>query len=170
MKLTTLLLSIFLLSTLVQAQKNEKTLYRCLPCGNDCDKAEYKDEGKCGNCGMQLVRASTINFAEVSPSDICDYIKRHPKTVLLDVRTKLEYEGMASPNFGTLKGAINIPIQELPQRLSELEMHKGKQILVFCSHSQRSPQAAYLLTQRGFNKVANMAGGMSVLQDISCKK
>jgi rhodanese-related sulfurtransferase len=78
--------------------------------------------------------------------------------------------GKANPDFGTLKDAINIPIQELPQRLAELEKYKGKEILVFCSHSHRSPQAAYLLRQQGFDKVVNMAGGMSVLQDGSCKK
>ena len=170
MKLTTLLLATIICLTQVQAQKAGKLIYRCLPCGNECDKSEYSAEGKCSHCGMQLVVASTINFTEVSPACICDYISRHPQTVLLDVRTKAEYEGKANPDFGTLKGAINIPIQELPQRLSELETYKGKEILVFCSHSHRSPQAAYLLTQEGFAKVVNMAGGMSVLQDTSCKK
>jgi len=95
---------------------------------------------------------------------------RHPQTILLDVRTKAEYEGTVSENFGTLRGSINIPIQELTQRFSELEKYKGKEILVYCSHSHRSPQAAYFLTQHGFDKVLNMSGGMSVLQDSSCKK
>jgi rhodanese-related sulfurtransferase/DNA-directed RNA polymerase subunit RPC12/RpoP len=170
MKFTTLLLATFLCSTLVQAQKADKAVYQCLPCGSECDKAKYSAEGKCTHCGMQLVLASTINFTEISPANICDYITRNSEAILLDVRTKAEYEGRANPNFGTLKGAINIPIQELLQRISELEKYKGKEILVFCSHSHRSPQAAYLLTQQGFDKVVNMAGGMSVLQDTSCKK
>jgi len=170
MKLTTLLLATFLCSTFVQAQKAGKVVYKCLPCGNECDKVAYSAEGKCTHCGMQLVGASTINFTEVSPAGMCDYIALHPQIVLLDVRTKEEYEGKANPDYGTIKGAINIPVQELPQRLSELEKYKGKEILVYCSHSHRSPQAAYLLTQEGFDKVVNMAGGMSVLQDTSCKK
>lgn len=154
----------------LQAQKAEKVVYRCLPCGNECDKATYTTDGKCTHCGMQLVAASTISFAEVSAASICQYITQHPETVLLDVRTTAEYEGKASPDFGTLKGAINIPIQELSHRLSELAIHKGKEVLVFCSHSHRSPQAAYLLTQHGFTRVLNMAGGMSVLKDVRCKK
>jgi len=170
MKFTVLLLATFLCSMLLQAQKAGTVVYRCLPCGSECDKAAYSAEGKCTHCGMQLVLASTINFTEVSPTDICDYIKRNPEVILLDVRTKAEYEGKSNPNFGTLKGAINIPIQELSRRISELEKYRGKEILVFCSHSHRSPQAAYLLTQQGFDKVVNMAGGMSVLQDTSCKK
>lgn len=159
-----------LCSTLFQAQKDDKVIYRCLPCGNECDKAEYSAEGNCTHCQMLLVPASTIKFKEVSPSTICDYIMHHPQTVLLDVRTKAEFEGTASENFGTLRGAINIPIQELTQRLSELEKYKDKEILVYCSHSHRSPQSAYFLMQHGFDKVLNMSGGMSVLQDSSCKK
>ena len=170
MRHTTLLFAIFLCSMLVQAQKVDADVYKCLPCGNECDKAAYSTQGKCTHCGMQLVRASTINFAEVSPASICDYIANHPHTVLLDVRTKEEYEGKVNPDYGTLKGAINIPVQELPQRLSELQKYKGKEILVYCSHSHRSPQAAFLLTQQGFVNVVNMAGGMSVLQDTDCKK
>ncbi|WP_158513022.1 rhodanese-like domain-containing protein [Flavisolibacter tropicus] len=119
---------------------------------------------------MKLVPASTIHFEEIAPSTICSYIASHPDAILLDVRTNGEYEGTANPNYGTLKGAINIPIQELSQRLSELDKYKDKEILVYCSHSHRSPQAAYLLTQNGFIKVVNMAGGMSVVQDTTCKK
>ena len=81
-----------------------------------------------------------------------------------------EFEGTADPNYGTLKNAINIPIQELANRLSEIESLKTKEIIVFCSHSHRSPRASYLLIQNGFTDVTNMAGGMNVLKDNSCKK
>ncbi|MDQ3279479.1 MAG: rhodanese-like domain-containing protein [Bacteroidota bacterium] len=169
MKFIVLLFATMLCSMFVQAQKNDPVIYRCLPCGNDCDNGEYDAVGKCAHCGMQLVPASSITFRNISPATICDYIKEHPETVLLDVRTRAEYEGKASPNFGTLKGAINIPIQELSQRLLELQKFRNKEILVFCSHNHRSPQAAYLLTQNGFTKVANMFGGMSVVRDATCK-
>lgn len=80
-----------------------------------------------------------------------------------------EYEGTSNPNFGILKGAFNIPIQELSGRLSELKKYKDEEILVFCSHSHRSPQAVYLLGQNGFAKMANMSGGMSVVKDVNCE-
>jgi rhodanese-related sulfurtransferase/DNA-directed RNA polymerase subunit RPC12/RpoP len=158
-----------LCSTYVEAQKTGKVIYKCTPCGHDCDKAAYSAAGKCADCNMPLVLASTINFKEVSPENICDYISHHPQAILLDVRTKEEYEGTATPNFGTLKGAINIPIQQLAERMSELEKYKEKEIVVFCSHSHRSPQAAYQLTQHGFTNVVNMSGGMSVVTDPACK-
>ena len=86
------------------------------------------------------------------------------------MRTKEEFEGKADPDFGTLKNAINIPIQELENRISEISRYKNQEIIVFCSHSHRSPQASYILTQNGFKDIINMTGGMSTLTDKSCNK
>ena len=88
---------------------------------------------------------------------------------MLDVRTKEEFEGKAEPDFGSLKNAVNIPIQEFDTKLSSINSLKNKEIIVYCSHSHRSPQASYILTQNGFTNVTNMAGGMSVVKDNSCK-
>lgn len=148
----------------------QKETYRCLPCGRDCDNATYTKPGSCGDCHMELVKSTTIVFKNIPPSSICEYIASHPYTVLLDVRTKEEFEGKSNPNYSTLKNAINISIQELPNRLKELEKYKGREILVFCSHSHRSPRASHLLTQNGFTKVVNMSGGMSEVGNVPCKK
>ena len=152
-------------SASVQADK-----YQCIPCGYDCDKEILDGPGSCAQCKMPLVKTSSINFHTIQPSDICSYIKKHPDVILLDVRTKEEFEGRGNPDFGTLKNAINIPIQQLPGRLTEIAKLKKKDIIVFCSHSHRSPQASYMLTQNGFTRITNMAGGMSVMKDKACMK
>lgn len=144
--------------------------YQCLPCGRDCDKTEYNKPGECPHCQMRLVKKSTVTFKSIQPSEICSYITQHPDVVLLDVRTKGEFEGKADPNFGTLKNAINLPIQQLEERLTSISALKEKEIIVYCSHSHRSPQAAYILSQNGFKNIINMAGGMSVMSDRSCIK
>jgi len=51
-----------------------------------------------------------------------------------------------------------------------LAPYKEKEIIVYCSHSHRSPQACYILTQNGFSNVTNMNGGMSVMKDKSCMR
>ena len=150
--------------------KASPQIYQCIPCGYDCDKQVYDKAGQCPNCKMELVKQSSIIFKNIEPSEICAYIKSHPNVVLLDVRTKLEFEGKADPNYGTLENAINLPIQEFDTKLKILDSLKNKEIIVFCSHSHRSPRASHLLTQNGFTNVTNMAGGMSVLKDNSCKK
>lgn len=144
--------------------------YRCLPCGQECDQKDYSKPGQCTSCGMELVNKTTIRFGNISPADICQYIKTHPAAVLIDVRTKEEFEGKADPDFGGLANSINIPVQELEKRIPTLSALKEKEIIVFCSHSHRSPRAAYLLGKNGFSKVKNMSGGMSVMKDNNCKK
>lgn len=146
------------------------TSYQCMPCGADCDNDVYTKPGKCPHCGMDLVLKTTIYFKTIQPQDVCKYIETHPNVVLLDVRTREEFEGKANPDFGTLKNAINVPVQELENNISTLEPYKDKEIIVYCSHSHRSPRASYILTQHGFTNVTNMAGGMSVMKDQRCMK
>jgi rhodanese-related sulfurtransferase/DNA-directed RNA polymerase subunit RPC12/RpoP len=142
--------------------------YQCIPCGRDCDNDVYDKPGKCPHCQMDLVEKSTVHFKTIEPSMLCQYIAEHPNVVLLDVRTKEEFEGKADPNYGTLKNAINVPVQELEKNISTLAPYKDKEMIVYCSHSHRSPRACYILTQNGFSNVTNMAGGMSVMKDKSC--
>jgi rhodanese-related sulfurtransferase len=144
--------------------------YQCIPCGLDCDNEVYDKPGKCSHCQMELIEKSTVHFKTIEPSMLCQYISQHPNVVLLDVRTKEEFEGKADPNYGTLKNAINVPVQELEKNISTLAPYKDKEIIVYCSHSHRSPRACYILTQNGFSNVTNMAGGMSVMKDNSCMR
>ena len=139
------------------------TQYVCLPCGNDCDNTVYSKPGTCPHCMMQLVDKATIKFHNIEPDAICSFITDMGKNnvVLLDVRTREEFNGTAKDKFGKLKGAINIPVQELDKRMSELNKYKNKEIIVYCSHSHRSPMASYMLMQKGFTKVTNMEFGMS---------
>jgi rhodanese-related sulfurtransferase len=139
-----------------------------MPCGQDCDKKVYNEPGHCPGCGMVLVTRSSISFGSIEPDDLCDYIAKNPNIVLLDVRSPREFEGKSHPDYGTLKNAINIPIQELDSRMDELDKYKDKEIIVYCSHSQRSSQASYLLVQNGFRKVTNMAKGLRAMKDREC--
>lgn len=71
--------------------------------------------------------------------------------VLIDVRTPAEVaEGMAP-------GAINIPLQEIEQRLSEFP--KDKDLLIYCRSGKRSMAASNFLIENGYDKVFNVVGG-----------
>ncbi len=139
----------------------------CQPCGQDCDKEVYDKPGTCPVCFMPLVKKTTVVFKNISPEQIAGYIRQHAGVVLIDVRTKEEFEGKANPDFGTLRNAINVPVQQLESRLPSLEGLKKKDILVYCSHGHRSEVASYILTQHGFDHVTNMTGGMHVMHDRS---
>jgi rhodanese-related sulfurtransferase/DNA-directed RNA polymerase subunit RPC12/RpoP len=141
--------------------------YVCMPCGGDCDTTIHLRPGTCTYCNMQLVEKSTIVFKKIDPQQLCSFIqsKGEKNVVLLDVRTPAEFNGTTEDKFGRLKNAINIPIQNLEERINELGKYKEKEIVVYCSHSHRSPGASYMLNQKGFKKVTNMQGGMSVWKD-----
>lgn len=73
------------------------------------------------------------------------------KTILLDVRTKSEWDN------GYIKGAVNIPVDELRDRLSELT--KDKRIIIYCAVGLRGYIASRILFQNEFTNVANLSGG-----------
>jgi rhodanese-related sulfurtransferase len=142
----------------------DEELFVCLPCGSGCDTIQFKNAGTCGHCSMELVKRSTVIHSNVDPENLCSFIVKagNDNVLLLDVRTPEEFEGRAETKFGRLNNAINIPVQDLEKRMKELENYKNKEIIVYCSHSHRSPRASYMLTQKGFKKVTNLQGGMSV--------
>lgn len=151
----------------------QKTEYVCTPCGHDCDSAVHDKPGMCSTCGMALVEKSTIKFKDLSFEEVCARLKSNPRAVLLDVRTPAEFSGSADvPSFGRFKNAINVNVEELPNRLKELSKYKNREVLVYCSHSHRSPRASYVLTTNGFSNVKNVAGGVSTMteEDKACLK
>lgn len=135
----------------------------CIPCGQECDNEIHSGPGKCGSCGMELVKKSTIKFKNINLEEMCKRISANANIVLLDVRTTAEFKGTTNnvPSFGHFKNAININVNELTNRINELSKYKDSEIIVYCSHSHRSPQASYLLGTHGFTNVKNMSGGVS---------
>jgi rhodanese-related sulfurtransferase len=76
---------------------------------------------------------------------------------LVDVREPAEVAR------GTLPGAVNIPLGELPARLAELD--PGRRVVLLCRSGARSGRAAELLADRGFSDVVNLTGGMLAVGD-----
>ena len=71
--------------------------------------------------------------------------------VFVDVRTAAEVaEGM-------VPGALNIPLQEITHRSSELP--KDKDLLIYCRSGKRSMAASNFLVNNGFDRVFNVNGG-----------
>ena len=76
------------------------------------------------------------------------------KVNLIDVRTPNEFKAGSAPN------AINIPLNEVADRLDEL---KGLQpIVVFCAAGVRSQKAIDFLMANGVNQVENGGSWLDV--------
>lgn len=79
--------------------------------------------------------------------------------VLLDVREASETAA------GKIAKAIQIPVGAIGKRISELEKHKAKTILVYCKTGSRSGIACKELSKQGFEKVYSLNGGIMAWQD-----
>jgi len=69
-------------------------------------------------------------------------IIRDKQGTIVDVRTKEEFRG------GNVTGSVNIPLQEIQQRLGELTNLKQPLVLC-CASGGRSGQATHYLSQQG---------------------
>ena len=79
-----------------------------------------------------------------------DKISKDKNVVLLDVRTVGEF------NRGHMKGFNNIPVDELRERISEIE--KGKPVYLICQSGLRSYIASRILEGNGY-ETYNFSGG-----------
>ncbi|SET50257.1 FAD-dependent oxidoreductase [Lacrimispora sphenoides] len=72
------------------------------------------------------------------------------KACIIDVRGRDEFE------MGHLIGAVNIPLGELRQRVSEIP--HDRPVYLHCRTSQRSYNASMALKGRGFDNIINISG------------
>lgn len=77
--------------------------------------------------------------------------------IIIDVRSRGEFEG------GHIKGAVNMPLDQLQNNLSKLK-DKNKIIITCCASGMRSASARALLTSKGYTAVYN-GGGWGSLQN-----
>jgi rhodanese-related sulfurtransferase len=69
-------------------------------------------------------------------------IIKEQQGTIVDVRTPGEFMG------GNVAGSINIPLQEIHQRIDELK-HLKQPLVLCCASGNRSGQATQFLTQQG---------------------
>lgn len=77
------------------------------------------------------------------------------EATIIDVRTPAEFAG------GHVTGSINIPLNEIPMRLTEIKNKKN--IVLCCASGNRSSQATAFLKQNGI--VCENAGSWL---DVNC--
>lgn len=80
---------------------------------------------------------------------------------IVDVRTPAEYSA------GSVKSAVNIPLNTLSQEISKFKNKKN--IVVFCQSGGRSGQAKSILEKNGIQNVVNGINAKTVKQAIHKK-
>ena len=97
------------------------------------------------------------NIVKQFDYDELQTLKDKDNVILLDTRTEYEYKR------GRATGFINIPLDELRDRLDELD--KTKTIYVMCQSGLRSYIATRILTQNGYDSY-NFVGGYRLYSSI----
>lgn len=116
------------------------------------------------------VEGTNGTYRDVTVQQVCNIIERDKEAILLDVRTKEEFNG----NLGHLKNGILIPVDSLNRQLDKIKDYKNITVIVYCRSGGRSKRASAALVKNGFRNVHNMLGGMrrwnSIPSDsLSCK-
>jgi rhodanese-related sulfurtransferase len=99
--------------------------------------------------------------------DIKKFIKENPNTILIDVRSKDEWENVGKPDgnkinletyflsIKNIKGEIN---QNFIEEFENLKIDRDKEILVMCKSGSRSLLVSNLLIKEDYNCV-NISDG-----------
>lgn len=92
---------------------------------------------------------ATIN-TKIAPADYQTQFGAGADHLLLDVRTPEEF------NSGHIAGAVNIAVEQLSARLSEVP--QDKPVVLYCRSGNRSGQAAQILERAGYTQIYDLGG------------
>ena len=90
---------------------------------------------------------------EVSSYGLRKVLSNEKDAAVLDIREGVDWRA------GHIPGAINIPIDELQQRLNELP-DVGNALVICCTQGLRATGAAHILKQAGWRKLYTLTDGM----------
>lgn len=110
--------------------------------------------------GCTLFRGRTpeeaVAFSRVRPPVAFEMMRDNPGMPVLDLRTRYEFTGPA----GHVRGAHNVPIDELPERLDDLRPLKDRTFLLYCGHDECGVEGLEILLRAGFEEAVLMDGGL----------
>ena len=99
--------------------------------------------------------ALAADVAQIKPEALLVRSAKHDGSlIILDVRTPEEFAE------GHVPGAVNIPHDQLADRIGELANAKDKDIVLYCRGGKRAALAAETLSSHGFEKLLHLEGDM----------
>jgi rhodanese-related sulfurtransferase len=100
--------------------------------------------------------ASQPLASEISVHDTKGLLESGKSMILVDCREPREH------SVCQIEGSVLIPMDELQERVNELEDFRDEHIVVHCHHGGRSLRVVNWLRNHGFEKAQNMTGGIDV--------
>jgi rhodanese-related sulfurtransferase len=122
-----------------------------------------------GSCRVALVLLivilATAAFTEeadpaeapgISPAELHERRESGTAPVVIDVRTAEEYAS------GHVPGAVNIPFDQVAQRIAELDAPRG--VALYCMVGPRARKGESALLAAGYESVLHLEGGLAAWQ------
>jgi rhodanese-related sulfurtransferase len=91
---------------------------------------------------------------EISPAQLKQMLDAKEAFSLIDCRTHEEF------GICRIEGATLIPLHEMQDAFSDLEVEPELSVVVYCHHGVRSLNAVHYLRQLGFTRARSLAGGI----------
>ena len=113
---------------------------------------------------------------QITCKEIKDYIKKNPKSVLLDVRTQEEWDNDGKPDgdkIGLKTYFLEIQRDasfDFVQEFNNLNINQDKEILVICKSGERSQISAELLSRENYKSINISDGFMGSQEGVGWKK
>ena len=109
-------------------------------------------------------------------TEIKDYLKNNPKSVLLDVRTQEEWDNIGKPD-GDKMGLKTYFLEirrdaffDFVQEFKNLNIGQDKEILVICASGERSQISSELLSKENYKSINISDGFMGSQEGVGWKK
>jgi len=113
---------------------------------------------------------------QITCKEIKEYLKKKPKSVLLDVRTQEEWNNDGKPDgdkIGLKTYFLEIrrdAFFDFVQEFKNLNIGQDKEILVICASGERSQISAELLSKENYKSINISDGFMGSQEGIGWKK
>jgi len=94
----------------------------------------------------------------ITAQELSEQIERAQAPLILDVRSEQEFAE------GHIPGALNIPHDQLGDRLAEIDAAKTDEIVVHCRSGYRAGIAETVLIEAGYSNIRDLDGHMNAWQ------
>lgn len=133
----------------------------CPVCGDHPTQTELIDYQEF--CGIPAQPDGDVDedenqVPEITVQELKERLDRGERPFILDVRRDYEYD------IANLGGVL-IPVDQLADRLDEIEEHMDEEVVVHCRSGARSARAVELMRAHGFRHAYNLKGGVLAWSD-----
>lgn len=104
--------------------------------------------------GMEEYDYDTVTYTNVTGNEFEKLASEKKDAVLLDLRDDKDFKK------SSLENAVNIPMDEFEEKVSQQIKDKDQEVLLYCNTGTRTSEASQILEKNGYTNVINSIDGV----------